>query len=104
MLFARARGLPRRRMLLAYALKNSLLPVITATGLTLGSLLTGAVITETVFALPGLGRLFVNAIGRQDIPVVQALVLLTGAAIIVINFLVDLAYGVVDPRVRLGRQ
>ncbi len=98
---ARAKGLNERTVILKHALKNAMLPLITVLGLQLGALLGGAVITETVFGWPGLGQLTVEAIGRRDYPIVQACMLLISLAYVVVNTLSDLAYGWLDPRVRL---
>ncbi|MGI5489028.1 ABC transporter permease [Microtetraspora malaysiensis] len=100
--FARARGLPRRRIWLGYALRNAALPVLTVGGLLLAANLTGSLFVEQAFGLHGLGALLIGAIGQKDIPVVQALVLLGGAIVVAVNLLIDLAYLVVDPRVRHG--
>ncbi len=97
---ARAKGLGERAILLRHALRNAALPLITVMGLELGGLVTGAVITETVFAWPGVGRLAVGAVSTRDYPVVQASVLLTAAVFVVVNFLVDCSYALIDPRVR----
>ncbi|MFF3670546.1 ABC transporter permease [Microtetraspora malaysiensis] len=100
--FARARGLPRRRIWLGYALRNAALPVLTVGGLLLAANLTGSLFVEQAFGLHGLGALLIGAIGQKDIPVVQALVLLGGAIVVAVNLLIDLAYLAVDPRVRHG--
>ncbi|MEU6873014.1 ABC transporter permease [Streptomyces sp. NPDC088190] len=99
-LTARARGASERRVLLRHTLRHAALPVATLSGWVVGSLLGGAVLTETVFARPGLGRVLVTAVTSKDIPVVTALVLLSAAAFVVVNLLVDLAYLVIDPRLR----
>lgn len=99
---ARAKGAPRARVTLRHALPNVLLPLITTIGLQFGTLLSGAVLTETVFGLPGLGRVVVNAILARDYPVVQATVILTAIVFTLVNLLVDITYGLVDPRVREG--
>jgi peptide/nickel transport system permease protein len=98
---ARAKGLDEPAVIGRHALKNAMLPLITVLGLQLGALLGGAVITETVFGWPGLGQLTVEAIQRRDYPVVQACVLLISLTYVVVNTLSDLAYGWLDPRVRL---
>ena len=98
--FARARGLPDRRIHFRLALKNALMPVITVTGLQVGSLIAFAIVTETVFQWPGLGLLFMQAIIFVDIPVMTAYLLLVAAVFVAINVLVDLAYVLVDPRLR----
>ncbi|MBK1787282.1 ABC transporter permease [Prauserella cavernicola] len=100
MTFARARGLPRRLLFGRYALRNSSLPVVTSSGLVLASFLTGAVLVEQVFAIPGLGSLTVAAVTNKDVPVVQAVALLAALVVLVLNLLADLAYTVLDPRVR----
>jgi peptide/nickel transport system permease protein len=99
---AYAKGLPPRRVILRHALRNTWLPIVTVLGLQLGALLGGAVITEVVFAWPGVGQLLVEAIQRRDYPVVQACVLLISLSYVVVNTLTDLVYGWLDPRVRLG--
>lgn len=100
--FARARGLSPGRIWGAYSLRNAALPVLTVAGLIAAANLTGAVFVEQTFSLPGLGSLLVTAVNTKDIPLVQALVLLGGFIIIMANLLVDLAYLIVDPRVRGG--
>ena len=99
---ARAKGLTERRVLYGHALRNCLLPVITLLGLELGSTLGGAVVTEMVFAWPGVGRLIVSAIFARDYPLVQAAVFVVAAMFVVVNLVVDLLYAVIDPRVRYG--
>ena len=97
---AQAKGLPDRRVILKHALRNTLIPVITIIGIELGTLLGGAVITETIFAWPGIGRLAVTAIFQRDYPLVQATVLVTALVFVLSNLLVDLLYGWLDPRIR----
>lgn len=99
---ARAKGLDELTIVVRHGLRNAALPVITVVGLQLGTLLGGAVITETVFAWPGIGQLTVEAIQRRDYPVLQGCILVISLAYVVINTLTDLAYGVLDPRVRIG--
>ncbi|HED15935.1 MAG TPA: ABC transporter permease [Gammaproteobacteria bacterium] len=99
---ARAKGLPERIVIWKHALLNALLPVITLLGLQLGVLLGGAVITETVFSWPGLGKLTIDAILRRDYPVVQGTILVISVTYVVVNMLTDMVYGIVDPRIRLG--
>jgi peptide/nickel transport system permease protein len=99
--FARARGLPERLINLRHALKNTLVPVITITGLQLGSIIAFAIITETVFQWPGMGLLFIQAIGMVDIPVMAAYLLLIAFVFVIINLVVDLLYFAVDPRLRI---
>ncbi len=96
---ARAKGAPFRLVIFRHALRNALLPVMTVIGLQFGALLGGAVVTETVFAWPGVGRLLVDSIFFRDYPVVQGLVLMFGTTFVVINLLVDLMYAYVDPRI-----
>jgi len=97
---ARAKGLPERAVILRHALKNAFIPVVTVLGLQLGTLLSGAVLTETVFAWPGVGRLVVESILARDYPVVQGVVLLLATAFVVLNLIVDLVYAWLDPRIR----
>jgi ABC-type dipeptide/oligopeptide/nickel transport system permease component len=98
--FARARGLTNRAINFGHALKNTLVPVITVFGLQLGSLIAFAVVTETVFAWPGVGQLFIQSVQFSDIPVMAAYLLLIGLLFVLINLTVDLLYSVVDPRLR----
>jgi len=100
---ARAKGLSERVVTVAHALKNALLPIVTLIGLQLGALLGGAVVTETVFAWPGIGSLVLDAILRKDYPVVLAAVEFVAAGFIVINMALDLLYGYLDPRLRTAR-
>jgi ABC-type dipeptide/oligopeptide/nickel transport system permease component len=102
-LAGRARGLSRARVILRHALRNSLIPIVTIIGLQLGAVLTGTIITETIFAWPGLGRLLVQAIGFRDYPLVQGCILLIAVTYVAMNLLTDVVYGVLDPRIRLGR-
>lgn len=97
-----AKGLDEPRVVLHHGLKNALIPVATVVGLQFGALLSGAVVTETVFARPGAGRLAVQAILERDFPLVQGFVLLAGVAYACANLLVDLVYAVLDPRIRYG--
>lgn len=97
---ARARGVSRTRAVLRHAFRNSLIPVVTVLGLQMGSVLTGAVITETIFAWPGVGRLLIQSINFRDYPLVQGCILLIALTYIVMNLLTDLAYGFLDPRIR----
>jgi ABC-type dipeptide/oligopeptide/nickel transport system permease component len=97
---ARAKGLPEGRVLLVHALRNALLPVITIAGMQFGSLLSGAIIIEHVFARPGLGTTLLDAILERNYPVVQGSVLVIAAIYVLVNTLVDLAYGLADPRIR----
>ncbi|MGE3601527.1 MAG: ABC transporter permease, partial [Dehalococcoidia bacterium] len=97
-----AKGLASRRVILTHALKNAMVPVVTLFGALVGGLLTGAVITETIFNLPGFGSLTVNAISQRDYPLIQANVLMFGILYTVINLLVDLSYALLNPRIRYG--
>ncbi|MEM1047347.1 MAG: ABC transporter permease [Pseudomonadota bacterium] len=99
--FARARGLKRRAVHFGHALKNTLVPVITITGLQLGSVVAFAIITETVFQWPGMGLLFLQSVQEVDIPIMAAYLLLIAFLFVVINLLVDILYVVVDPRIRI---
>jgi peptide/nickel transport system permease protein len=98
--YARARGLPERYINFRLALRNALMPVITVTGLQIGSLIAFAIVTETVFQWPGMGLLFIQAVGFADIPVMAAYLLFVGLMFVVINMLVDVIYALVDPRLR----
>jgi peptide/nickel transport system permease protein len=100
---ARAKGLARWSVVRSHALKNALIPVVTVLGLQFGTLIGGAVITEYVFALPGVGRLVVDAVFARDYPVVQGVVLLIAFGFIVSNLAVDILYGWIDPRIRYSR-
>lgn len=97
---ARAKGLSRRRLLWAHVLRNALIPVVTVMGLQFGTLLAGAIVVEQVFTLPGLGRLVFQAISNRDIEVVKNVVVLLAFMVVAINFVVDLLYAVIDPRLR----
>jgi peptide/nickel transport system permease protein len=97
---ARAKGLGEKRVVLKHALRNALVPIITVIGLTAALMIGGAVVTETVFGLPGVGNLVVSAVVRRDYPVIQGALLIVAVIYVVINFLVDLLYTLVDPRVK----
>lgn len=99
---ARAKGLPERTVLFKHVLKNASLPLITSVALTFGFLISGAIITETVFSYGGMGLLLWNAIQRNDIPVMQAFFFVMALLVIVANFLADILYGVIDPRIKYG--
>ncbi|MHB1472434.1 MAG: ABC transporter permease [Dermatophilaceae bacterium] len=99
---AKAKGLPPRVVIGRHALRNSLIVVVTIIGLQLGGLISGAVVTEQIFGLPGFGKMTIDAVFQRDYPVIQAVVLVTATAYIVINFLVDLLYSLIDPRIRVG--
>jgi len=98
---ARAKGLGAARVILAHVLPNAAIPVVTVLGFGLGGLIGGSVITETVFAWPGVGRLLVSAVAGRDLNVVQLIVLMLASAMVVANLLVDLSYGLLNPRIRL---
>jgi len=97
---ARARGVSRARAVVRHAFRNSLIPIVTVLGLQVGAVLTGAVITETIFAWPGVGRLLIQSIGFRDYPLVQGCILLIAVTYVSVNLLTDLAYGLLDPRIR----
>jgi ABC-type dipeptide/oligopeptide/nickel transport system permease component len=97
---ARAKGLPGSVVLLKHGLRNALLPVITIAGLQFGAMLSGAIITEKIFARPGLGMLLLDGINERNYPVVQGTVLVIAFIYVTVNILVDLAYGLADPRIR----
>ena len=97
---ARARGVSRIRAILRHAFRNSLIPVVTIVGLQFGAVLTGAVITETIFAWPGIGRLLIQSIGFRDYPLVQGCILLIALTYVAVNLVTDMLYGVLDPRIR----
>lgn len=97
-----AKGLPHRRVILIHALRNALIPAMTVLGISLANLLGGAVVIETVFSLPGLGRLVVQSIQRRDFPMIQGVVLLTAVIQLTVMLLIDILYVYVDPRVRYG--
>ncbi|WP_026549233.1 ABC transporter permease [Arthrobacter sp. Br18] len=99
---ARAKGLSRQRVLVRYGLRNSLIVVVTIIGLQLGGLISGAVVTERIFALPGFGKLTLDAVFTRDYPVIQAVVLLITVGYILINLAVDILYSVINPRIRVG--
>jgi peptide/nickel transport system permease protein len=100
--FARAKGLPMRRVVFVHVLKNILIPIVTVIGLELGSVIAFAVVTETVFAWPGMGKLIIDSINHLDRPVIVAYLLITVTMFIVINLTVDILYSILDPRVRLA--
>jgi len=97
---ARAKGQKEGKIILNHALKNALIPVITVIGLQFGMMLGGAIITEAIFSIPGLGRFMVDAIGRRDFPIIQGGVLLIALSFSVVNLLVDILYAYVDPRIK----
>ena len=97
---ARAKGLKERIVIYKHVLKNALIPIVTLVGMSFGSLLGGAIITETVFALPGIAQLAINGINRRDFPMVQGVVLVIAVSFTLCNLLVDVVYSVLDPRIR----
>ncbi len=99
---ARAKGLNQRLILWRHGLKNALIPVVTMLGLQFGAMLAGAVVIETVFSRPGIGRLVVAAILQKDYPLVQGCIVFLATVYLVVNLLVDLAYAWLDPRIRYG--
>jgi peptide/nickel transport system permease protein len=99
---ARAKGLPERTVVVKHALRAGLTPIVTAAGLDLAGLLGGAIISENIFSLPGLGALAVNSILESDLPLITGITMLTASIIIFANLVVDLLYAVIDPRVRLA--
>jgi ABC-type dipeptide/oligopeptide/nickel transport system permease component len=100
---ARAKGLAEQRVLLGHAIRNALIPVVTMLGLQFGALLGGALVTETIFAWPGMGRLLIQAIYNRDYPLAQAAILWLALIFVAVNLLVDLLYGALDPRIRYAR-
>jgi peptide/nickel transport system permease protein len=96
---ARAKGAPRRIVLVRHALRNALIPVVTVAGFEVGVLISGAAVTEIIFGLPGVGYQLLHAIFQRDYPVVQASVLIIATAFVVVNFFVDILYGILDPRI-----
>lgn len=99
--FAQAKGVPQKSVLFRHALKNALIPVITVFGLQFGQMIAFATITETIFAWPGMGKLLIDSIYRLDRPVIVAYLLMVAVMFVVINFLVDILYGLIDPRIEL---
>lgn len=100
---ARAKGLSRTRIVLVHALRNALMTVVTVIGLQVGTMLAGAVLTESIFSWPGIGKWLIDSISRRDYPVVQGGILLIATLIIIVNLLVDVLYGVINPRIRHAR-
>lgn len=99
---ARAKGLAERRVVVGHALRNALIPTVTVVGLTFGSLLAGAVLTETIFSWPGIGRYAVDAATKLDLPAILGVTLLIAVVYVVVNLITDIIYGVLDPRIRVG--
>jgi len=97
---ARAKGLSVTRVLIRHALKNAAVPIVTVIGISFSLLISGVVVTETVFNIPGLGRLTVDAILRRDYPVIQGVILVFSAAYVIVNLMVDLSYRLFDPRIK----
>jgi peptide/nickel transport system permease protein len=97
---AKAKGLPRRTVIYKHALRNALIPIVTLLGLSIPSLIAGAAITETIFSWPGIGSLFIDAVGAKDYPVIMAVAMLSGVAVILGNLVADMLYGLVDPRIK----
>jgi len=99
---ARVKGLAERTILIRHALRNAMLPIISVLGLQVATVFSGAVILETIFALPGMGRLLLDAVQSKDWPVVQGVTLVVGVWVMIVNLVVDLSYGLFDPRVKIG--
>jgi peptide/nickel transport system permease protein len=97
---ARSKGLRESLIVGKHALRNALIPILTVVGLALAQMLGGAVVTETVFTLPGVGRLVISSVGRRDYPVIQGVILVVAAIYVLVNLLIDLLYVIVDPRVK----
>jgi len=100
---ARAKGLPKREVVFIHALKNASLPIVTVVGLDLPLLLGGAVVTERIFAWPGMGRLFLDHIDRADLPVIMGILMLIAVAVVVFQLITDIVYAWLDPRIRYGK-
>ena len=99
---ARSKGISERNLVQHHIVKNAAIPIVTIVGLQLGAALSGAVVTETVFSWPGIGRLLVEAITTRDYPVVQAVTVLAAFSYVIVNFLVDIAYARLDPRIAIS--
>jgi dipeptide transport system permease protein len=97
---ARAKGMPPSRVVGVHALRNAMIPVITTIGLQIGVLMAGAILTETIFSWPGIGKWMIDSISRRDYPVVQSGLLLIAGLVMLVNLLVDLTYGLINPRIR----
>jgi peptide/nickel transport system permease protein len=102
--YARAKGLSMRRIVLVHVLKNIMLPIVTVTGLEFGSIIAFSIVTETIFAWPGMGKLIIDSINVLDRPVIVAYLLVVVVLFVAINFLVDLLYLLLDPRIKRGAQ
>jgi peptide/nickel transport system permease protein len=98
---ARSKGVVERKVIYSHALQNAFLPILTVIGITFGGLVTGAVVTETIFNIPGIGSLIINSVARRDYTVIQGIVLFVTFVYVMINLIIDILYGVIDPRVRL---
>ena len=98
---ARAKGVIEKRIIYSHALQNAFLPILTVIGITFGGLVTGAVVTETIFNIPGIGSLIINSVARRDYTVIQGIVLFVTFVYVMLNLIIDILYGVIDPRVRL---
>ena len=101
---AKSKGVKEKRIIYKHALRNAFIPILTVIGQSFGNLIAGAVVTETVFNIPGIGQLIINAISRRDFEVIQGSILLIAGMYVLINLIVDLLYGIIDPRVRLNRK
>ena len=99
---AYSKGLAGRVVVFRHAIRNSLIPVVTILGLQMGALMSGAVVTEQIFVVPGFGRLIVEAVFTRDYPLVQGVVLITASSYVLLNLLVDVSYSILDPRIRVG--
>src|SRR5438132_1271569 len=99
---AYSKGLASRAVVFRHAIRNSLIPVVTILGLQMGALMSGAVVTEQIFVVPGFGRLIVESVFTRDYPLVQGVVLITASSYVLINLLVDVSYSILDPRIRIG--
>ena len=97
---ARAKGMPRRRVIGVHALRNAMIPVVTTIGLQIGVMMAGAILTETIFSWPGIGKWMIDSISRRDYPVVQSGLLLIAGVVMIVNLVVDLTYGLINPRIR----
>lgn len=100
---ARAKGMPEKRVIWVHALRNAMVPIITLIGLNFGSILSGSLVTEQVFAINGIGQLTVSALTNRDFPVIQAVTLILAASFVIVNFLVDIVYALVDPRINVAQ-
>jgi peptide/nickel transport system permease protein len=101
---ARAKGVKERQLIYTHALRNAFLPILTVIGQTFGGLIAGAIVTETIFNIPGIGQLTINSIERRDYPIIQGVIFFVAMAYVSINLIIDLLYGVINPRVRLERK